>query len=152
MRNLLLSRTLCSIWSLCQRHFLYLKPHGLGVADFLENISWGSKLAVLVSQRNYLQKLVKMGMITPEVSTLSSKIVGGGDADSDPRRIAAWGARIMKERIKNSEWEIIKVRRKLSKSSCILRKSLTQEIFSEFMAAKQDELQQVWSNERRHRG
>ena len=116
-------------------------------ADFLENMSWGSKLSVKVSQRNFLQKLVRQGKCTPEVSLLASRVIGGSNSDSDLWRQEAWEVKILKERIRNKEGEIIMARRRLSRSSWFLRRKTTQEIYADFMAIRQTELERVWKSE-----
>ena len=87
---------------------------GLGFEEFARDVKEGIKFTKLVSQRNYLEKLVKRGEATPEVISLARRRYS---TENHNKRYKAEEKRIMMFRIREKNTNLHKKKKEWTERS-----------------------------------
>ena len=109
----------------------------------------GIKYTKMVSQRNYLEKLLAKGEATPEVISLARRKVH--QIPDKERRYKKEEKIIMKNRIEEKKSQIKKQKINWTKTSVEVEKDLGNEARAQYRIIKKNELNRVWEIENAHK-
>ena len=114
-------------------------------ATCLKDISLGSKITVMTAQRDYLKKLQRKKMSTPEIRKLARLVTRKGRGERSKR----WEQLILQERIAVKSRELKDLRKKWLVSSQEAERIFQEgRARSEYRRLKKSELNTTWSKQR----
>ena len=118
---------------------------GLGFEEFARDVKEGIKFTKLVSQRNYLEKLVKRGEATPEVISLARRRYS---TENHNKRYKAEEKRIMMFRIREKNTNLHKKKKEWTERSKACEAVFPRDGKLKYRDLKRAELNRVWNLEK----
>ena len=121
----------------------------LGFEELARDVKEGIKYTKLVSQRNYLEKLVKMGEATPEVISLAKRRYSTENVNT--KRYKNEEKRIMAFRIREKNQNMYKKKKEWTEKSRECEAVFPRAGKIMYRALKRAELNRVWNLEKMHK-
>ena len=121
----------------------------MGFEEFARDVKEGIKFTKLVSQRNYLEKLVKRGEATPEVISLARRRYSTEVQNN--KRYKAEEKRIMMFRIREKNQNLYKKKKEWTEKSKVCEAAFQRDGKLKYRDLKRAELNRVWNLEKLHK-